>query len=99
MPLPPILSNNEKIGYGPIHFQRKAFLFDKFNFTSSTNVFESENPMSMESVGPHFCVRDEREHWNIDDLLRILVTLLSASATEDMFSTSLLKFYARRQVE
>ena len=41
-----------------------------------------------------FRIGDEREHWNIDDLLRILVTMLSSGATKDMFSTALLECYA-----
>ncbi|KAK7261708.1 hypothetical protein RIF29_28026 [Crotalaria pallida] len=53
-PLPRVPSNNEKSIYGPIHLRRKASLFDTFDFTSSTNVFESENPMSMEQVGQLF---------------------------------------------
>ncbi|KAF1859382.1 hypothetical protein Lal_00009966 [Lupinus albus] len=53
-PLPPVPSNTEKTSYGPIHLQRKASFFDMFDFTSSTNVFESENPMSMEHLGQLF---------------------------------------------
>ncbi|XP_061371081.1 beta-galactosidase 17 isoform X2 [Gastrolobium bilobum] len=51
VPLPSVPPSNGKTSYGSIHLQRKAFLFDMFDFTSSTNVFESENPMSMEYVG------------------------------------------------
>jgi len=51
VPLPSVPSNNEKARYGPIHLQRKAFLFDTLDFTNSTNVFESETPMPMEYVG------------------------------------------------
>ncbi|XP_027928587.1 beta-galactosidase 8 isoform X1 [Vigna unguiculata] len=54
VPLPSVPSNNEKARYGPIHLQRKAFLFDTFDFTNSTNVFESETPMPMEYVGQLF---------------------------------------------
>ncbi|CAJ1955431.1 unnamed protein product [Sphenostylis stenocarpa] len=54
VPLPPVPSNNEKARYGAIHMQRKAFLFDMFDFTNATNVFESETPMSMEYVGQSF---------------------------------------------
>ncbi|TKY48267.1 Beta-galactosidase 17 [Spatholobus suberectus] len=54
VPLPSVPSNNEKARYGPIHLQRKAFLFDTFDFTNSANVFESETPMSMEYVGQFF---------------------------------------------
>ncbi|XP_016169851.1 beta-galactosidase 17 [Arachis ipaensis] len=54
VPLPSVPSNIQKTAYGPIHLQRKTSLFDEFNFTSSTNVFESEQPMSMESVGQLF---------------------------------------------
>ena len=63
VPLPPVPSNNnEKASYGPIHLQRKAFLFDTFDFTSSTNVFESETPLPMEYVGQvcHFFHTGER---------------------------------------
>ncbi|KAK7325113.1 hypothetical protein VNO77_29199 [Canavalia gladiata] len=52
--LPSVPSNNEKTSYGPIHLQRKAFLFDMFDSTNSSNVFESETPMSMEYVGQLF---------------------------------------------
>ncbi|ESW22508.1 hypothetical protein PHAVU_005G158700 [Phaseolus vulgaris] len=54
VPLPSVPSNNEKARYGPIHLQRKAFLFDTLDFTNSTNVFESETPMPMEYVGQLF---------------------------------------------
>ncbi|KAL2332273.1 hypothetical protein Fmac_019854 [Flemingia macrophylla] len=53
-PLPSIPSNIDKARYGPIHLQRKGLLFDMFDFTNSTNVFESETPMSMEYVGQFF---------------------------------------------
>lgn len=51
VPLPSVPSNKEKARYGPIHLQRKGFLFDMFDFTNSTNVFESETPKSMEYMG------------------------------------------------
>ncbi|XP_027340911.1 beta-galactosidase 17 isoform X2 [Abrus precatorius] len=54
VPLPAVPSNNAKTRYGPIHLQRKAFLFDMFDFANSTNVFKSETPMSMEHVGQLF---------------------------------------------
>ncbi len=49
--LPSVPSNNEKTGYGRIHLQKKEFLLDILKRISSTDVVESENPMSMESVG------------------------------------------------
>ncbi|KAF7843491.1 Beta-galactosidase 17 [Senna tora] len=52
--LPSVPFSNEKTGYGPIHLQRKAFLFDMFDLTNPINVIESENPLSMESVGQMF---------------------------------------------
>ncbi|XP_057457830.1 beta-galactosidase 17 isoform X2 [Lotus japonicus] len=52
--LPSLPASNEKTSYGPIHLQRKLFLFDMFDFTNSTSAFESENPMSMEDVGQLF---------------------------------------------
>nr|KYP58381.1 Beta-galactosidase 17 [Cajanus cajan] len=54
VPLPSVPSNIEKARYGPIHLQRKALLFDMLDLTNSTNVFESEAPMSMEYVGQFF---------------------------------------------
>ncbi|CAI8611983.1 unnamed protein product [Vicia faba] len=51
VPLPSIPSDNEKATYGPIHLQRQYSLFD---FTNSSNAFESKNPMSMENVGQFF---------------------------------------------
>ena len=50
VPLPSVPFNNEKTGYGRIHLQKKEFLLDIVDRISST-VVESENPMSMESVG------------------------------------------------
>ncbi|GMY34596.1 beta-galactosidase 17-like [Fagus crenata] len=52
--LPSVPSNNEKTGYGHIHLQKKEFLLDILKRISSTDVVESENPMSMESVGQMF---------------------------------------------
>ncbi|KAI4355504.1 hypothetical protein L6164_004268 [Bauhinia variegata] len=53
-PLPSVPSKNERIGYGPIRLDRKAGLFDLFDMTNTFNAIESENPMSMESVGQMF---------------------------------------------
>ncbi|KAM3747339.1 hypothetical protein ACB098_05G027500 [Castanea mollissima] len=54
VPLPSVPFNNEKTGYGRIHLQKKEFLLDIVDRISSTDVVESENPMSMESVGQMF---------------------------------------------
>lgn len=51
VPLPSVPLNNEKTGYGRIHLQKKEFLLDIVDRISSTDAVESENPMSMESVG------------------------------------------------
>ncbi|XP_054780948.1 beta-galactosidase 17 isoform X2 [Prosopis cineraria] len=53
-PLPSVPSDNGKAGYGPIHLQKKAFLFDMLDLANPTNVTESENPLSMESLGQMF---------------------------------------------
>ncbi|KAJ7951619.1 Beta-galactosidase [Quillaja saponaria] len=53
-PLPSVPSNNEKKGYGPIHVQKTAFLLDLLDFTDSTDVVVSREPLSMESVGQMF---------------------------------------------
>jgi hypothetical protein len=49
--LPSVPTNNEKAGYGPIHLQKKEFLFDILNRIDYIDLVESENPISMESVG------------------------------------------------
>ncbi|KAK4269231.1 hypothetical protein QN277_022417 [Acacia crassicarpa] len=49
--LPSVPSDNGKAGYGPIHLQKRAFLFDMFDLANPSKVIESENPLSMESVG------------------------------------------------
>jgi beta-galactosidase len=52
--LPSVPTNNEKAGYGPIHLQKKEFLFDILNRIDYIDLVESENPISMESVGQMF---------------------------------------------
>ncbi|KAK4269224.1 hypothetical protein QN277_022411 [Acacia crassicarpa] len=52
--LPSDPSDNGKAGYGPIHLQKKAFLFDMVDLANPSEVIESENPLSMESVGQMF---------------------------------------------
>uniref|UniRef100_A0A6N2LI85 beta-galactosidase n=1 Tax=Salix viminalis TaxID=40686 RepID=A0A6N2LI85_SALVM len=49
--LPSVPSNNGKMGYGPIQLQKTAFLFDLLDNINPADVVESENPLSMESVG------------------------------------------------
>ncbi|XP_028797629.1 beta-galactosidase 17 isoform X1 [Neltuma alba] len=53
-PLPSVPPDNGKAGYGPIHLQKKASLFDMFDLANPTNVIESQNPLSMESLGQMF---------------------------------------------
>lgn len=48
--LPSVPSNNEKIGYGPIHLQKSAFLFDLIHMMDPVAVAVSEEPLSMESM-------------------------------------------------
>lgn len=48
--LPSAPSNIEKIGYGPIHLQKSAFLFDLIHMIDPVDVLISEEPLSMESV-------------------------------------------------
>ncbi|KAG2728794.1 hypothetical protein I3760_01G220900 [Carya illinoinensis] len=52
--IPSVPSDNEKTGYGLIHLQRKELFFDILNRLDSIEVVESENPISMESVGQMF---------------------------------------------
>ncbi|XP_023541998.1 beta-galactosidase 17 [Cucurbita pepo subsp. pepo] len=52
--LPSAPSNIEKIGYGPIHLQKSAFLFDLIHMIDPVDVFISEEPLSMESVDQSF---------------------------------------------
>ncbi|KAF8393544.1 hypothetical protein HHK36_021788 [Tetracentron sinense] len=53
--LPSIPSNNEKTGYGRIKVQKTASLFDVLDIICDPiDVVESENPISMESVGQMF---------------------------------------------
>ncbi|KAI9079217.1 hypothetical protein K1719_038822 [Acacia pycnantha] len=53
--LPSVPSDNGKAGYGPIHLQKKAFLFDMVDLANPSQVIESGNPpLSMESVGQMF---------------------------------------------
>ncbi|KAJ6348262.1 hypothetical protein OIU76_004684 [Salix suchowensis] len=52
--LPSVPSNNGKMGYGPIQLQKTAFLFDLLDNINPADVVESENPLSMESVGQMF---------------------------------------------
>ncbi|XP_065866743.1 beta-galactosidase 17 isoform X2 [Euphorbia lathyris] len=54
LPLPPVPPNNEKTGYGPIRLQKTTFLFDMLDVVNPANVVESQNPVSMESVGQMF---------------------------------------------
>lgn len=42
------------MGYGPIQLQKTAFLFDLLDNINPADVVESENPLSMESVGQMF---------------------------------------------
>jgi len=42
------------MGYGPIQLQKTAFLFDLLDNINPADVVESENPLSMESVGQVF---------------------------------------------
>lgn len=49
--LPSVLPDNEKAGFGPIQLQKTALLFDLLNMLDPADVVESENPLSMESVG------------------------------------------------
>lgn len=48
--LPSAPSNIEKIGYGPIHLQKSAFLFDMIHMIDPLDVATSEEPLPMESV-------------------------------------------------
>lgn len=52
--LPSVLPDNEKAGFGPIQLQKTALLFDLLNMLDPADVVESENPLSMESVGQMF---------------------------------------------
>lgn len=52
--LPSVPSNNEKIGYGPIHLQKSAFLFDLIHMMDPVAVAVSEEPLSMESMDQSF---------------------------------------------
>ncbi|KAG6782104.1 hypothetical protein POTOM_011492 [Populus tomentosa] len=52
--LPSVPSDNGKMGYGPIQLQKTAFLFDLLDNINPADVVESENPLSMESVGQMF---------------------------------------------
>lgn len=49
--LPSVLPDNEKAGFGPIQLQKTALLFDLLDMLDPADVVESENPLSMESVG------------------------------------------------
>ena len=49
--LPSVPSDNRKMGYGTIQLQKTAFLFDLLDNINPADVVESENPLSMESVG------------------------------------------------
>lgn len=48
--LPSVPSSIEKIGYGPIHLQKSAFLFDLIYMIDPVDVAVSEEPLSMDSV-------------------------------------------------
>lgn len=52
--LPSVPSNNDKMGYGQIQLKKKELLFNILNRINSSYVVESENPLSMESVGQMF---------------------------------------------
>ncbi|KAJ4848084.1 Beta-galactosidase 17 [Turnera subulata] len=52
--LTPVPSNNEKMQYGPIQLHKSAYLFDLLDMMDPAQVVESENPVSMESVGQMF---------------------------------------------
>ncbi|XP_038875608.1 beta-galactosidase 17 [Benincasa hispida] len=52
--LPSVPSNNEKIGYGPIHLQKSAFLFDLIHMMNPVDVAVSEEPLSMEAMDQSF---------------------------------------------
>ncbi|XP_022148250.1 beta-galactosidase 17 isoform X2 [Momordica charantia] len=52
--LPSVPSNIEKIGYGPIHLQKSAFLFDMIHMIDPLDVATSEEPLPMESVDQSF---------------------------------------------
>ncbi|WCJ39514.1 beta-galactosidase 17 [Euphorbia peplus] len=54
LPLPPVPRNNEKTGYGRIRLQKTTFLFDILDVVKPADAVESENPVSMESVGQMF---------------------------------------------
>lgn len=49
--LPSVPSDNEKAGFGPILLQKTVLLFDLLNMIDPADIVESENPLSMESVG------------------------------------------------
>ncbi|XP_031263431.1 beta-galactosidase 17 isoform X4 [Pistacia vera] len=52
--LPSIPPDNAKAGYGPIQLQKTALLFDLLDTIDPADVVQSENPISMESVGQMF---------------------------------------------
>lgn len=52
--LPPVPLNNEKTGYGRIHLQKTASLFDTLDSDLSVKAIKSENPISMEAAGQVF---------------------------------------------
>ncbi|XP_044478764.1 beta-galactosidase 17-like isoform X1 [Mangifera indica] len=52
--LPSFPPDNAKAGYGPIQLQKTALLFDLLDTIDPADVVQSENPISMESVGQMF---------------------------------------------
>ncbi|GAV90568.1 Glyco_hydro_35 domain-containing protein [Cephalotus follicularis] len=52
--LPSVPPNNRKAGYGPIQLQKTAGLFDLLDTVDPVDMVESEDPISMESIGQMF---------------------------------------------
>ncbi|KAH7565491.1 hypothetical protein JRO89_XS09G0217900 [Xanthoceras sorbifolium] len=52
--LPSIPRDKEKAGYGSIQLQKTALLFDLLDTLDPADVVESENPISMESIGQDY---------------------------------------------
>lgn len=64
--LPSVPPNMEKAGYGSIRLQKTASLFNTLDKLETANVIQSENPLSMESVG-----QVSKEIWNILSVMTI----------------------------